>query len=100
MSESSRTTQNEVIYSSEFITVDVASENVILELIDCPNFFVENYPKKTQSINPSKIQKFKRFLSATLSKTDNITFFLPENFDILDLVVIFDDILIDEELQR
>ena len=102
---SKRSVAHELIYQYEFFPLEVYSDCVVIELIRFREYFTQHLNasvinfKKYDSLNESTLRKFKHFIFHLLKQTDKIVLMLPPQCEILDYIEIFDDALLEEELQ-
>lgn len=72
---------------------------VYLDLLDSKWFFRDS-DKKALCLNPDELKERVGFIKSVLERSKKCVIFLPNEIYIEDIVEVFDDALINEDLQR
>ena len=89
----------QIIYSNTFKLHSINCDVVYLDLMESDMFYRDS-EKKVVCLQPGKIKDFIVFMRSVLEKTKKCVLFLSNETFIEDLVEVFDEALLNEELQK
>ena len=89
----------QIIYSDTFKLHSINCDVVYLDLMES-DLFYRDVDKKAICLRPDKLKKFIVFMRSVLEKAKKCVLFLSNETFIEDFVEVFDEALLNEDLQR
>jgi len=94
-----RSLEKELIYSETFKFHSINCDVVFLDLLEF-KWLNRDIDKRGLCLRPDKIKDFVSFIRSILYKTKECVMFLSNETYIEDFVEVFDEVLLDEDLQK